>query len=132
MKEERERIENFADEIPQTNNFVSKNNLNNNEEPSHFTKYLEQKEKLELSDISWKNWARKFFGYIFTGLLLLQNSALITFVYKSYTDFRTNDLKIMLTVIVPATLIETAFIIRIIVTWIFSNTDYFNHKDSRH
>lgn len=128
MKEEQERTEAFADAIPQAGDFVPKDNLNKNGDDPHFTTYLKEKEALELSDIRWKNWARKFFGYAFTTLLALQNIALGYFIFKSYADFRTEELHLMLTVIIPATLIETAFIIRIMVTWIFSNTDYFNHK----
>lgn len=131
MQEDRERTRTFANEIPQTNDFESNDKLNKGKDDDDYTNYLKEKLKLELKDISWKNWARRFFGFAFTALLMLQNIALGYFIYKGYTDFRTSELHLMLTVIVPATLVETAFIIRIIVKWIFSDTDYFNHTKAQ-
>ncbi len=90
--------------------------------------YQHQKWRMELQEIAWKNKSRKIYGFIFTALLVVQNCFLAYFVYKAYTQWRIKELQFVLPIIIPATLLETAYIIRIMMEWIFSNTDYFNHK----
>lgn len=95
-----------------------------------FGDYEEQKWSEEISEIKWKNKARKYYGTVFTLLLFLQNISAFYLIYKSYCQNRIQELRYILPVIIPATLIETAYIIKIMMQWIFSNIDYFNHKKS--
>jgi hypothetical protein len=83
---------------------------------------------VQLDDYKWRLKARKIYGFLLIALLFIQNAYVGWLVCNAFVC---NDLKNLSTVlgfIVNGTLIETAFIIRIIVKWLFSDIPYRNTK----
>lgn len=91
--------------------------------------YLEKKKLLELNDIEAKLRTRKWVAIVLFVLLYLQNA--IVFLLLSYalisndlTETQISMFKILLPIIIPATLGETAFAIKIIIQWLFKEIEY--------
>jgi hypothetical protein len=130
MQEQEERAKAFAKALTTEEFFTHTANLNPQDYNSsrEYKDYQIQKNKLEISDITWKNKARKNFGITFTIILIVQNLFVICLVMLSFSLGKISEASTVLSVVIPATLLETAYIIKIMIAWIFSNTDYFNHK----
>lgn len=79
---------------------------------------------LEEADLRWKLMARKLFSGIFTGILVLQNIGVAWILYAAYVDGKLESLAVISSGLVVGTLAETAFIVRIMVQWIFSDSRY--------
>jgi hypothetical protein len=80
--------------------------------------------KLQVIELKWRIFARKRYGRAFFLLLLIQNIFVLWLVYDAYTQDRLEDLSLILGVFVAATLTETYFIFRIIVTQLFKEIRY--------
>lgn len=80
--------------------------------------------KLREDDIQWRIKARKRYGMIFCGLLILQNIVIFGLVMHAYGDDKLENLGIIFSILVTGTLVETGYIIRIIVQWLFSDIKY--------
>jgi len=80
--------------------------------------------KLKVKDHTWRIEARDKYAQIFVGLLIAQNIAVFFLVYLAYALEDLKEVGTVLSVLVTATLIETGYIIKIIVQWIFSDIDY--------
>lgn len=81
-------------------------------------------EEIKIDDHTWRLKARKRYGTTFVSLLLVQNIVVFWMVGHAYCNDKLSDLSLVLSVIITGTLVETAYIIRIIVQWVFSNIDY--------
>lgn len=79
---------------------------------------------LEEADLHWKLRARKIFSGIFTGILVLQNAGVAWLLYTAYMQGQLESLAVIASGLVVGTLAETAFIVRIMVQWIFSDSRY--------
>src|SRR5690348_14959818 len=79
---------------------------------------------LEEEDLQWKLDARKLYSKCFTGLLFAQNAAVFTIIYFAYFQGKLEELSLILSVIISGTLVESAYLIRIIIQWLFSNSEY--------
>jgi hypothetical protein len=80
--------------------------------------------ELEEADLRWKLQARKIFSGIFTGILVLQNTGVAWLLYTAYRQGQLEGLAVISSGLVVGTLAETAFIVRIMVQWIFSDSRY--------
>jgi hypothetical protein len=85
--------------------------------------------KLRDYELKWRVYARKRYGRAFFVILLLQNAFVIWLVYSAYIDNRLEQLSLILGVLVAATLTETYFIFRIIVTQLFKEIRYKDYID---
>ena len=79
---------------------------------------------LEEEDLKWKLRARKVYSLIFVFLLGIQNLFVFLLVAWAFFTDQLGQLAIILGTLLIGTLAETAVIIKIMVTWIFSNSDY--------
>lgn len=80
--------------------------------------------ELEEADLQWKLRARKIFSSIFTTILVLQNTGVAWLLYVAYRQGQLESLAVISSGLVIGTLAETAFIVRIMVQWIFSDSRY--------
>jgi hypothetical protein len=84
--------------------------------------------KIRLSDVNWRVNTRKMFAWCLLVLLFLQNLAVFGITFTAYFQNRLQDLSLIFSVLVSATLVETAFSIKIIVEWLFKDIDYSSTK----
>lgn len=80
--------------------------------------------ELEKEDLAWKLKARMWYSLAFSLLLLMQNIFAFGLVFWAFRAGRIGDLAIILSALLVGTLAETAYIVRIMITWIFSNSQY--------
>lgn len=80
-------------------------------------------------ELRWRIHARKWYGRWFLLLLLVQNGFIFYLVYRAYADNRLDKLSLVFSTLVAGTLIETAYIFRIIVTQLFKDIEYQNYID---
>ena len=80
--------------------------------------------ELKVKDHTWKIGARTIYARIFVGLLITQNIIVFTLVCIAYKTETLKNLSLVFSTLFTATLVETAYIIRIIVEWLFSDIDY--------
>lgn len=78
----------------------------------------------QVKDISWRVKSRSRFGYAMLFLLFLQNIAVYGLVIAAYVRGDLKDLEIIFGILIPATLVETAFSIKVIIEWLFRDIDY--------
>ena len=83
---------------------------------------------VRLKDARLKYWARIIGGSFLCLLLLVQNVLVVLFIWAAYNANRLSELTIIFSVIIPATLAESAAIVHTAVKWIFADTDYKRHK----
>lgn len=82
-------------------------------------------------DYRWKLCAREKYARAFTALLLAQNIAVGLLLYGIYTkNHLSRDVTAVTGGVAAATgvLVETYYLIRIMVQWIFTDTDYSAHR----
>lgn len=80
--------------------------------------------KERIKDVQWRITARKFYGYMFLLLLFLQNAIVFYLVGNAYFANKLSTLQPVFAVLIPATLLETAYTVKIIVQWLFRDIDY--------
>ena len=87
---------------------------------------LKKEIDLRLNDIQWKLESRKRYGFRIFFLLCLQNFVVFGLVVCVLIFAKENlkDMQLVLTVLLPATLLETAFMVKILVQWLFSDINY--------
>lgn len=85
-------------------------------------------QKVRLHDAKLKFWARIVIGFLLSGLLLWQNVQVFSLVWGSFASGHLPELTTILSIIVPATLAETAAVVHTMVKWIFKDTDYERHE----
>jgi|SRR3989344_2106948 len=79
------------------------------------------------ADAEWKLRARKIYASILTGFLVLQNTALLYFVALAYSQDRLGDFQPFLGTVLIGAFAETAYLVKIIVRWVFSDIKYSQH-----
>ncbi len=79
---------------------------------------------LQLEDYTWKVIARKNYGKILVALLILQNIAVFGMVIYALVYEKIGDLQIVFGVLIAATLTETAYMVKVIVEWMFKDINY--------
>lgn len=82
----------------------------------------------QLRDITWKIKTRARFGYSLLGLLFVQNVIAFGLVITAYIQGNLPDLEVIFGILIPATLLETAYSIKIIVEWLFKDINYTENK----
>ncbi len=87
---------------------------------------VKEMSELKLEDHKWRIRARKRYAITFLLILAIQNLAVFILIYLSYFKHDLKDLSIVLSVLITGTLVETGYVIKIIIQWIFSNIDYKN------
>jgi hypothetical protein len=80
--------------------------------------------KIQRKDYEWKVAARKIYGRILIALLILQNIAVFTLVFWAFISGKLGDLQTVFSILVPATLGETAFMVKTIIEWLFKDINY--------
>ena len=87
---------------------------------------FEKEKHLRFKDIEWKLKSRKHYGFAIFFLLCAQNAVVFFFVGYAFFFSKENlkDTQLILTVLAPGTLLETAFMVKILVQWLFSDINY--------
>jgi hypothetical protein len=80
--------------------------------------------EIRQKDYDWKLTARKTYGKILLILLILQNIAVFGLVFWAFISGKMKDLQLIFSILVPATLGETAFMVKTIVEWLFKDINY--------
>lgn len=79
---------------------------------------------LQLEDYTWRVKSRKNYARILIGLLLAQNSIVFGLVGYALIMGTIQDLQLIFGVLISATLVETAYMVRVIVVWMFKEINY--------
>lgn len=93
-------------------------------ESKHFSKLQEQRER----DNEWKIKNRPIVGWTLLGLFLGQNFLVFLLIFIAYFQSKLGGLEVILGVIMTGTLAETAFGVKTIIKWMFSDIDYKRKK----
>ena len=112
--ENAEEINDYSEESEQFSRNVEKSNW----------EYRETQRNLRKNDITWRLKTRPCITWILVGLLLLQNIFIFGILYWAYCKNNLEELQTIFAIIVPATLIETAFMVREIIALVFKEIDY--------
>jgi hypothetical protein len=83
---------------------------------------------LRLRDMSFRYWARYFVGIALMILLFVQYLVIYAFAATAFDQFRIEEVTVLLSIVIPGVLAETAAIVHTMVKWIFGETDYRRHK----
>jgi hypothetical protein len=79
---------------------------------------------LAIEDTKWKQNTRKSYNCFFLSLIAIQNAIVFGLVIWAFVTNKLADLSIVLGVIITGTLVETYFLLRIMVYFVFSEIDY--------
>ncbi len=85
---------------------------------------LSQFFEIQREDYSWKVKARKFYGRLLMSLLFIQNFFVFALIVLALFTDKLKDLQLIFSIIIPATLVETAFMVRVIIQWMFKDIEY--------
>jgi hypothetical protein len=88
----------------------------------------DQLNKERLREVQFKNHFRSYLSVFFAILLAAQNIAVFGVIYKVLATNQLKDLQLIFSALTGATLIETYFITKIIINFVFSTTDYSSDK----
>jgi len=80
--------------------------------------------EIQKKDYSWKVDARKPYGYALMFLLFLQNFLVFGILIWALAADKLAELQIIFSVIIPATLVETAYMVKVIIEWLFKDINY--------
>lgn len=79
---------------------------------------------IQKEDYSWKVTARKKYGWVLMILLICQNIFVFGFLILALLSNKLTELQIIFSVIIPATLGETAYMVKVIIQWLFKDINY--------
>lgn len=80
--------------------------------------------EIQKEDYSWKVKARKPYGLALMILLFLQNFLVFSIlIWALYAD-KLRELQYIFSIIIPATLVETAYMVKVIIEWLFKDINY--------
>ena len=85
-------------------------------------------QNVRLADAKLKFWARIVGGIFLCLLLLAQNIFVAVMIAAAYKAARLQELSLIFSIIIPATLAESAAIVHTAVKWIFKETDCTRHS----
>lgn len=91
------------------------------------SKDIEKNLKLRRKDFKWRIKNRKSLTCALLNLLFIQNILIFGLLFYSAFRGQLKDLELLFSIIVPATLGETAFMVQIIVKFLFSEINYRDH-----
>ncbi|MFS8131161.1 MAG: hypothetical protein ACMG57_04235 [Candidatus Dojkabacteria bacterium] len=80
--------------------------------------------EIQKKDYSWKVDARKPYGYALMVLLFLQNFLVFGILIWALAVNKLAELQVIFSVIIPATLVETAYMVKVIIEWLFKDINY--------
>ena len=80
--------------------------------------------EIQKQDYSWKVGARKPYGLALMLLLFLQNFLVFGILIWALATDKLAELQIIFSVIIPATLVETAYMVKVIIEWLFKDINY--------
>lgn len=80
--------------------------------------------EIQKQDYSWKVGARKPYGFALMILLFLQNFLVFGILIWALAVNKLAELQIIFSVIIPATLVETAYMVKVIIEWLFKDINY--------
>lgn len=80
--------------------------------------------RLRVEDTEWRVWFRKRLGWILIGLLIIQNVVVFSIIIFALIFGKVADLEIVFGCLIAATLGETAYVVKIIVEWLFRDINY--------
>lgn len=78
-------------------------------------------------DAEWKLEARKKYAPVLLGFLLLQNFAFLWFIALAYSENKLGDFQPFMGTVILGTFVETAYLVKIIVRWVFTDINYPQH-----
>lgn len=80
--------------------------------------------EIQKKDYSWKVDARKPYGALLMILLFLQNFLVFGILIWALAVNKLAELQVIFSVIIPATLVETAYMVKVIIEWLFKDINY--------
>lgn len=80
--------------------------------------------ELRIKDAQWRVKSRPRIGWVFIWLLICQNAVLVGGIATAAVSGELKDLTPIVIGVTAATLGETAAVVQIVVTWLFSDIDY--------
>jgi hypothetical protein len=98
--------------------------LDLNDEPEFISRITSDFVDIQKDDYTWKVNARKRYGWILMALLICQNIFVFGFLVAALMINKLGELQIIFSVIVPATLGETAYMVKVIIQWLFKDINY--------
>ena len=84
----------------------------------------EKLNQARLSELTFKHIFRICFSIFSATLLLWQNYSVFSIIDRAFSTHQLKDLQLIFAALIGATLTETYFILRIIVNFVFSLSDY--------
>ena len=87
-------------------------------------KLLKEITQIQKQDFEWKVTNRPIYGKRIMDLLIGQNIFVGSLVFLAFLCGKLQELEIILGVLVTGTLVETAFSVRVVIQWLFSDTKY--------
>lgn len=103
--------------------------INYADKKDEYTKPSEKLMDTWNKDADWKLKARKGLCWFFCIFLVIENVLLWIFVFLifQYRSDLFSEIQPVLSVIISGTIIQTGYIIKIIVKWLFTDISYSNH-----
>lgn len=80
--------------------------------------------EIQKKDYAWKVDARKPYGFALMILLFLQNFLVFGILIWALSADKLAQLQVIFSVIIPATLVETAYMVKVIIEWLFKDINY--------
>ncbi|MEP7104134.1 MAG: hypothetical protein ABI721_05510 [Candidatus Dojkabacteria bacterium] len=80
--------------------------------------------EIQKKDYSWKVDARKPYGLALVILLFIQNALVFAILIIALFTDKLAALQVIFSVIIPATLVETAYMVKVIIEWLFKDINY--------
>ena len=92
-----------------------------------------EKSNLQIKELGWRIGARRNYGRALMWLLWLQNIFVFFLIGHAYSHNILKDSALALSILISGTLVQTAYIVRIIVTELFKDINYkdYDHKSGK-
>ncbi|MFW5702730.1 MAG: hypothetical protein ACOCXP_02065 [Candidatus Dojkabacteria bacterium] len=103
-----------------------KTDLDTEADPDIFLEASEEFIDLQVEDYTWKIRSRKIYARVLTILLISQNILVFGLVVLAMINDQLQELQAIFAVLVAATLGETAFMVKVIIEWLFKDINYPN------
>jgi hypothetical protein len=122
IAKDNEPINYFAD--PNLKSYLSNSLIvTDKTDPTIINEHNKSLIELKKKDFDWKIKARPWYGGLLLGFLLIQTIVVFHLTYWGASQDNT-QVYWLLTVIVPATLLQTAYMVTVIIKWLFNDINY--------
>jgi len=109
--------------------------MTNGSKPTNITPYKHEEEakgskslqKIFETDAQWKLNARKIYAPLFLIFLLVQNIIAYVFIFIVYFQHNLSSVQPFIISLFIGMIVETAYIVKIIIRWVFTDIDYSKH-----